>query len=393
MKKIITLIVAYLCLSVSHAQAQNAPTSQQVTLHVATAGTLPDMIDPSRRPYITNLKLTGELNGDDLLMIREMAGADGYGNPTQGYALETLDISEVTIVRGGSFYVVVYRVILGRTFRYVYSTGRYDKYSIDGLGSSWGDNYGLDYLFYQCKNIKDVKLPDYFEEERTQYANGTFIGCTSLTSIELPESVTMLSDAFIGCTSLTQIILPESVKYLDSTFEGCTSLTQIILPKSVKYLDGTFIGCTSLKTIDLPIGVEHLDSTFKGCTSLNSVNIRELSGNALYLGDTFKDCPNLRTIRFFSSIPPIPSEFPELSDNVIIYVPKGSYTSYWVTGWGNYNLVEFDAVGIDTPMRTNKAGVPKYYSIEGKLLTSPQLGVNIVRKADGTTKKVFIQRP
>ena len=373
------------------------------------------MIDPSLRPLITNLKLTGELNGDDLLMIREMAGADGYGNPTQGYALETLDISEVTIVRGGSFYVVVYRVILGRTFRYVYSTGRYDKYSIDGLGSSWGDNYGLDYLFYQCKNIKDVKLPDYFEEERTQYANGTFIGCTSLTSIELPESVTMLSDAFIGCTSLTQIILPESVKYLDSTFEGCTSLTQIILPKSVehlygtfigctslntidlpksvKYLDGTFIGCTSLKTIDLPIGVEHLDSTFKGCTSLNSVNIRELSGNALYLGDTFKDCPNLRTIRFFSSIPPIPSEFPELSDNVIIYVPKGSYTSYWVTGWGNYNLVEFDAVGIDTPMRTNKAGVPKYYSIEGKLLTSPQLGVNIVRKADGTTKKVFIQRP
>ena len=461
MKKIITLLVAYLCLSVSHAQAQNAPITEQVTLHVATAGTLQDMIDPSLRPLITNLKLTGELNGDDLLMIREMAGADGYGNPTQGYALETLDISEVTIVRGGSFYVVVNRVILGRTFRFIYSTGRYDKYSIDGLGSSWGDNYGLDYLFYQCKNIKDVKLPDYFEEERTQYANGTFIGCTSLTSIELPESVTMLSDAFIGCTSLTtidlpesvsyldgtfegctslktidlsksvehlylsgtfkgctsltQIILPESVKYLDSTFEGCTSLTQIILPKSVehlygtfigctslntidlpksvKYLDGTFIGCTSLKTIDLPIGVEHLDSTFKSCTSLNSVNIRELSGNALYLGDTFKDCPNLRTIRFFSSIPPIPSEFPELSDNVIIYVPKGSYTSYWVTGWGNYNLVEFDAVGIDTPMRTNKAGVPKYYSIEGKLLTSPQLGVNIVRKADGTTKKVFIQRP
>lgn len=371
MKKIITLLVAYLCLSVSHAQAQNAPITEQVTLHVATAGTLQDMIDPSLRPLITNLKLTGELNGDDLLMIREMAGADGYGNPTQGYALETLDISEVTIVRGGSFYVVVYRVILGRTFRYVYSTGRYDKYSIDGLGSSWGDNYGLDYLFYQCKNIKDVKLPDYFEEERTQYANGTFIGCTSLTSIELPESVTMLSDAFIGCTSLTTIDLPESVSYLDGTFEGCTSL----------------------KTIDLPIGVEHLDSTFKGYTSLNSVNIRELSGNALYLGDTFKDCPNLRTIRFFSSIPPIPSEFPELSDNVIIYVPKGSYTSYWVTGWGNYNLVEFDAVGIDTPMRTNKAGVPKYYSIEGKLLTSPQLGVNIVRKADGTTKKVFIQRP
>ena len=67
--------------------------------------------------------------------------------------------------------------------------------------------------------------------------------------------------------------------------------------------------------------------------------------------------------------------------------------SYWVTNWSNYNLAEFDAVGINTPVRTNKAGVPKYYSIEGKLLMNPQRGVNIVREADGTTKKVFIQRP
>lgn len=377
MKKTITLLMAYLCLSVSHAQVQNAPITEQVTLHVATAGTLQDMIDPSIRPLITNLKLTGKLNGDDLRIIREMAGADRYGNPTQGYALENLDISEASIVRGGSFYVTVYRVVtlgnVSTTYEYIYETNRYERYSTDGLSYVWGDNYGLDYLFYQCKNIKKVKLPEYFgdgySKERTPLANGTFIGCTSLTSVELPERVTKLSDAFIGCTSLTTIDLPESVSYLDSTFCGCTSLT----------------------TIDLPKSVISLDSTFYGCTSLTSVNM--LGDNALYLGNTFKDCPNLRAIRLFSPIPSIPREFPELSDNVTIYVPKGSYMSYRVTGWGAYNLMEFDAVGIDTPVRTNKAGVPEYYSIEGKLLTSPQRGVNIVREADGTTKKVFIQRP
>ena len=355
MKKTITLLMAYLCLSVSHAQAQNAPITEQVTLHVATAGTLQDMIDPSIRPLITNLKLTGKLNGDDLLIIREMAGADYNGNPTQGYALETLDISEATIVPFGDSYVTVYRVVtlgnVSTTYKYIYETNRYERYSTDGLSYTWGDNYGLDYLFYQCKNIKKVKLPEYFgdgySKERTPWANGTFIGCTSLTSVELPERVTKLSDAFIGCTSLTTIDLPESVSYLDSTFCGCTSLT--------------------------------------------SVNM--LGDNALYLGNTFKDCPNLRAIRLFSPIPSIPREFPELSDNVTIYVPKGSYMSYRVTGWGAYNLMEFDAVGIDTPVQTNKAGVPEYYSIEGKLLTSPQRGVNIVREADGTTKKVFIQRP
>ena len=377
MKKTITLLMAYLCLSVSHAQAQNAPITEQVTLHVATAGTLQDMIDPSIRPLITNLKLTGKLNGDDLLIIREMAGADRYGNPTQGYALETLDISEATIVPFGDSYVTVYRVVtlgnVSTTYEYIYETNRYERYSTDGLSYTWGDNYGLDYLFYQCKNIKKVKLPEYFgdgySKERTPWANGTFIGCTSLTSVELPERVTKLSDAFIGCTSLTTIDLPESVEFLDGTFKGCTSLT----------------------TIDLPESVSSLDSTFYGCTSLTSVNM--LGDNALYLGNTFKDCPNLRAIRLFSPIPSIPREFPELSDNVTIYVPKGSYMSYRVTGWGAYNLMEFDAVGIDTPVRTNKAGVPEYYSIEGKLLTSPQRGVNIVREADGTTKKVFIQRP
>ena len=465
MKKTITLLMAYLCLSVSHAQAQNAPITEQVTLHVATAGTLQDMIDPSIRPLITNLKLTGKLNGDDLLIIREMAGADRYGNPTQGYALETLDISEATIVPFGDSYVTVYRVVtlgnVSTTYEYIYETNRYERYSTDGLSYVWGDNYGLDYLFYQCKNIKKVKLPEYFgdgySKERTPWANGTFIGCTSLTSVELPERVTKLSDAFIGCTSLTTIDLPESVEFLDGTFKDCTSLTSIDLPESVEYLNGTFKGCTSLTSIDLPESVRKLNGTFKGCTSLTSIDLPEsvsslngtfkdctslttidlpesvsyldstfcgctslttidlpksvisldstfygctsltsvnmLGDNALYLGNTFKDCPNLRAIRLFSPIPSIPREFPELSDNVTIYVPKGSYMSYRVTGWGAYNLMEFDAVGIDTPVRTNKAGVPEYYSIEGKLLTSPQRGVNIVREADGTTKKVFIQRP
>ncbi len=65
--------------------------------------------------------------------------------------------------------------------------------------------------------------------------------------------------------------------------------------------------------------------------------------------------------------------------------------SYWVTEWGNYNLVEFDAVGIDTPMRTDKAGIPEYYSIDGKRLRAPQRGVNLIREADGTMKKTYIK--
>ena len=89
-------LIALCPITMTHAQS-----TQQITLHVATAGTLSSIITPSQRPNITNLKLTGKLNGTDIRMIREMAGADIYGNPIQDAALETLDLSEANIVEGG----------------------------------------------------------------------------------------------------------------------------------------------------------------------------------------------------------------------------------------------------------------------------------------------------
>ena len=46
--------------------------AQQITLHVERAGTLHGMINASRLPYITDLKLTGELNGTDISFIRTL---------------------------------------------------------------------------------------------------------------------------------------------------------------------------------------------------------------------------------------------------------------------------------------------------------------------------------
>ena len=334
--------MAYLCLSVStHAQAQDAPITQQVTLHIATAGTLPDIIAPSRRPLITNLKLTGQLNGTDLRLIREMAGADVKGNPTQGYALESLDLSEAEIVSGGEAYCVWTE--LSSPIR-----------PGDEPQILWIKNYytkeGLDALFSSCKNLKNVKLP-----------NHSALG-----------NVTDLYRAFYGCTNLTHVDIPEGVTSLSSTFEGCTSLTNV----------------------DIPDRVTSLSETFKGCTSLTSVNFlgkSPLPLDEFGFKDTFRDCPNLQAIRFFSPVPLIPSIYPGISNDVIVYIPKGSYMSYWLTTWGDYNLVEFDATDIDTPIRTDKAGAREHYSINGKRLSAPQQGLNIIREADGTTKKILIQ--
>ncbi len=60
----------------------------------------------------------------------------------------------------------------------------------------------------------------------TTLGNGAFGYCTSLTSIEIPNSVTTIGDAaFYGCTSLTSIEIPNSVTTIGGlAFERCVSL-------------------------------------------------------------------------------------------------------------------------------------------------------------------------
>ena len=68
-----------------------------------------------------------------------------------------------------------------------------------------------------------------------------FYGCTDLTSITIPNSVTSIGDyAFYGCSGLTSVSIPNSVTSInDYAFSGCTGL------KKLKILDGEnsiFIG-------------------------------------------------------------------------------------------------------------------------------------------------------
>ena len=85
------------------------------------------------------------------------------------------------------------------------------------------------YSFSGCKNLKIV---DGFENTViTNTSWNTFDGCSSLQSIQLPESLTAIgSSAFNGCSSLQSIQLPESLTTIGrSAFNGCTSLQSIIM--------------------------------------------------------------------------------------------------------------------------------------------------------------------
>ena len=63
----------------------------------------------------------------------------------------------------------------------------------------------------------------------TKIDSYTFYGCTGLTSITIPDSVTSIDDrAFYGCTGLASITIPDSVTSIGySAFEDCTGLTSV----------------------------------------------------------------------------------------------------------------------------------------------------------------------
>ena len=150
--------------------------TKQITIKLDEAGTLPNKIASSKKYLITNLKIVGEINGTDWDMIREMAGRNHRGVFTKGN-LSVLDLSEAKIVEGGH------------------------------------DYYCPDYGYGSPKFTSNDVIGDC-----------AFYGCSGLTSINLPASITKIEyGAFEGCSGLTSIyVYAEKVPEMDSyVFEKC----------------------------------------------------------------------------------------------------------------------------------------------------------------------------
>lgn len=113
----------------------------------------------------------------------------------------------------------------------------------------------------------------------TSISSGTFKGCTSLSSVFIPNTVTSIeSQSFEDCTSLASIAIPKSVERIDNeAFKGCTALTYVAIPNAVTTIhSGTFAKCTSLTSITIPKSVNYIDSgVFEGCVSLTSIVVEK----------------------------------------------------------------------------------------------------------------------
>ena len=279
--------------------------TQQITVNVATKGTLSNIIQSDKMFKVTNLKITGELNSDDFTFIRKMAGCyyDSNRHKYDGH-LEHLDIGGV------------------QSISYSYSKEVYDE---NGNSESLSNCViPLSYLY----NLKTVVLPSFNGNwnfslldcrslttvEITGKGNMTNIcdealkGCSSLTSVTIPSTVTSIGEsAFWGCSSLARVSIPSTVTSIGaSAFRECNSLTSISLPSLKNIAGATFMDCTNLQYI-LCAPVESIGSrSFSGCSNLTWTG--QMIGSSTTLGPyVFEDCKKLEHITLPENMTTLPS--------------------------------------------------------------------------------------
>lgn len=303
-RHILLVLIMLLCsLRVAYADDSGLVT-QQITVNVPTAGTLSNIIQSDKMYKITNLKITGSLNADDIRFIRKMAGCyyNGSGSKYDGH-LQYLDLGSLSQIS------------------YVHSFEVYDE---NGNRSTLNDClFPLAYLY----NLKTVVLPDLYKDY-----NFSLMGCRNLTTAKMPDNLEKIgNNTFKDCSSLVDISLSPTITSIgEYAFSGCSSLTEIQIPVNVTYIGQyAFYGCSSLKGINVPTDFVNISaSTFENCANLQyffNYNYIESIGDRAFAGCSklswianlllgtpsigtyvFENCKSLKSVRVPENIKTLP---------------------------------------------------------------------------------------
>lgn len=364
--------------------------AKQVNVHVATPGTLSEVISEEDLHKIINLKITGKLNEEDLVLLGE-----DHNSPHE-WQVEELDLSEMTTTTGETG--AIFQALPHLTT--VVMPLHIEKVSVDcfrncpvleavdfGTDSGVlimggavyigfaGNGYSAHGAFKECTSLKSIMLPDHLEEIQA----GAFYGCTQLEEIIFPETCNIhklepSGDAytdglgnnygvslghFNGCTSLDTVTLPASLK---SIMQGALSGAQfrkIIFPEGLTTLEtySLFEGCTRLEEVSLPpLVTEYAPYMFAGCMNLKKI---ETASPVSRYGDHCFDMANPELVTLDPAIEYGVGVFANM-DGESLSVPEGFtiIPDEMFSGWNKLKSVVL-------PISVKKVGVNAF---TGKLL-------------------------
>ena len=323
---------------------------------------------------------------------------------------------------------------------YAFNYVRCVIYLGEATGSPWGakkvyttlpDEYGFYYADEEKTQIEfyagkggDVVIP----EGVTSLPYSLFSGLKNITSVTIPASVTSIGDwAFYGCTGLTAIYLnslvPPTIDYytfygvdksqctlyvpegFESQYQSWGFQNVAINPyvtvekKAVIYVvDGeeyhrdSVVVTTAITAIDTPTREGY---TFSGWSEIPAT----MPDNDVTVTGSF-------TINRYAVIYMVDGE--EYSRDSVEYgaiitlAENPTRDGYIFSGWSGYpetlvmpagDVVVTGAFEVNGLAKVGTAATSgdEYFDLTGKPLAQPQRGINLVRKADGTTRKFIVK--
>ena len=355
----ILLLVLMLCLGFTKVQADDSGLiTEQIKINVVEAGTLCDRIKSDLKYKITSLKLSGKLNIDDILYIREMAGCyyDTKGSKYDGH-LEELDLKDASFVSSNKI-ITVYD---GKSS---YTASLYNANSVG------------DYTFCYLPSLRKIILPD----NVASIGNCAFRYCSNLISVKLPTGLTSIGCmAFEFCTGLTSLELPTGLTSIDmNAFCWCTNLTSLQLPYNLTIIgNGAFLHCTGLTSLELPSGLTSISAyAFSECSGLTSLKLP--SGITSIGYHAFAYCSGLTSLQFPSNLTSIGDDaFAGCTGLTSLQLPSG------LTSIGSAAFAYCSGLtSLQFPSGLTSIGVRAFQNCTG--LTSLELPSGLTKIEEGT---------
>lgn len=313
---------------------------------------------------------------------------------------------DYTFSEAGLIYNVTHIAPSGQTLTYILDCGNHTA-TLQGYNSCNGslvipneithngDIYVVrsiaDSLFYGCSGLTALVIPDslthigtaaFHNCENLQQVTYNAVNCTladsafevspfgdnsHITSVQIGEGVNTIPAWLFGHHSgiVGDLVIPEGVTYIGKDAFSYAAISSVTLPQTVKYIGwGAFYYCWNLTSVTIP---DVVDTVMNYSFSYN-YGLRKVSfGSSVdYIGNmAFGLCSYIDTIISSNPIPPsAEGAFNGVSDETVVMVPCASVATYQnATDWSRFSNIRCES----TPQRfrVTVTSYSSYGTVEG----------------------------
>ena len=287
--------------------------------------------------------------------------------------------------------------------------------------------------FNGCTDLTTIEGSEYLNTENVTDMSGMFWGCAALTTLDVShfdtQNVTNMSYMFSDCSALTTLDVSnfntQNVTNMYYMFSNCSALTTLDVSnfntQNVTDMSGMFSDCRALTTLDVSNfntqNVTDISYMFFYCSDITTLDIANFdTKNVTDMSYMFYNCSALKTLdvsnfdtqnvtdmswmfynnsalttiyasdKFVTTACKEDRNMFTSCDNLVGAVTYnenkvGKEMANYTTGY----FTDKAATGIDAPTVSSDT-TAEYYDLQGRRLSAPQKGVNIVKRGKKTTK-------